>query len=75
MNSHFAELKASIVQALDERLSVLQSQVSDIEDKELQPLLQCEAIIERGVKSAMTVLTEGNIWFVEIKPRGFANCF
>lgn len=59
LKAYFANLKASVCEALDARLEQLLHEIESIQERALTPLQQSRAIIENNAESAANVMKEG----------------
>lgn len=59
LRSHFDHLKLCINEALDDRLRILERQVSSVEQAAHKPLCECEDLLQERVSLASGVLKEG----------------
>ncbi|XP_041363481.1 cytokine receptor-like factor 3 [Gigantopelta aegis] len=59
IQSHFADLKSAINEALDARHFTLQDEINKIESEAMAPLTACEEVIQQGIDNAMLVMDEG----------------
>ena len=59
LQEHFQRLRDSLLSALNKRETQLTNQILDIKEKALQPLDQCEQMIEQELGKAAEVMSEG----------------
>ena len=58
-------MRVAINNALDERLEELTSQVDDIQKFAVEPLSECEQMIEKQISTASSLLSEGGLHVIQ----------